>query len=312
MANSTLLSLFQTAMQSMGVAAYGNPATVIGNTNQDVVQTLALVNMAANQLGREYQWEGSTVEYRFTTVYYSYTGTVTNGSTSITGLSSTTGLTATPTLFQVTGTGINQDTYLVSVDAGTSSAVMTQAATASGTVTLTFGQTKYSFPSDFDRLVDRTDWDKSKHWEMLGPETAQQWQWLKSGYIATGPRIRFRPLGLYFQIWPLVSTNDYLGFEYVSKYWVLATGGSAVSKQYFTADTDTCIFPDALMHSMIRLKYFEIKGFDTTAMYLDYTTQLDLAKSHDAGSPNLSFAPRPGTVLITHDNIPDSGYGSVT
>ena len=46
MANSTLLSLFQTTMQGMGVVSYGNPATVISNTNQDVVQTLALVNIA--------------------------------------------------------------------------------------------------------------------------------------------------------------------------------------------------------------------------------------------------------------------------
>jgi hypothetical protein len=25
---------------------------------------------------------------------------------------------------------------------------------------------------------------------MLGPEDAQQWEWLLSGYISTGPRIR--------------------------------------------------------------------------------------------------------------------------
>jgi hypothetical protein len=308
-ANSTLLSLFQQSLQSVGVVGSGMPASVVGNTNQDVVQTLAQVNIAANQIARVMQWEGGTAEYRFTTVYYQYTGTVTNGSTSITGLSSTTGLTTTPTLFQATATGINQDTYLVSVDAGTSSAVMSQAATSTSTGQITFGQTKYPFPSDFDRLIDRTNWDKSKHWEMLGPETAQQWQWLKSGYIATGPRIRFRPLGLYFQIWPIVTTADYLGFEYQSKFWILAASGAAVSKQYFTVDTDTCIFPDALMHALIRLKYFQVKGFDTTAMQLDYDTQLDLAKAHDQGSPNLSFAPRPGTVLITHDNIPDSGYG---
>jgi hypothetical protein len=74
-------------------------------------------------------------------------------------------------------------------------------------------------PSDYDRKIDRTDWDKTKHWEMLGPETAQQWEWLLSGYISTGPRIRYRIFGGYFQIWPMVTTADTLGFEYVSNAW---------------------------------------------------------------------------------------------
>ena len=54
MANSTILSLVQTTLQAMGVATYGNPATVIGNTNQDVVQTLALVNVAGDEAAREF------------------------------------------------------------------------------------------------------------------------------------------------------------------------------------------------------------------------------------------------------------------
>ena len=29
----------------------------------------------------------------------------------------------------------------------------------------------------------------------------------------------------------------------------------------------------------------------------------------DMSSANLCFAPRPGTVLIGYDNIPDAGYG---
>ena len=57
-------------------------------------------------------------------------------------------------------------------------------------------------------------------------------------------------------------------------------------------------------------QYFEAKGFDTTAMYRDYLTELEAGIALDTSSANLSFAPRPGTVLIGYDNIPDSGYGS--
>jgi hypothetical protein len=81
-------------------------------------------------------------------------------------------------------------------------------------------------------------------------------------------------------------------------------------KTAFTVDTDKSIFPDRLMVLGTKLKYFEIKGFDTTALYRDYQRHLDLAKAHDAGSPNLAMAPRPANQLIGWINIPDSGYGT--
>jgi hypothetical protein len=58
-----------------------------------------------------------------------------------------------------------------------------------------------------------------------------------------------------------------------------------------------------------KLKYFEAKGFDTTAMYRNYMTELETILAQDMSAANLSFAPRPGTVLIGYDNIPDTGYG---
>ncbi len=306
--SSTLLQLVQQASVEMGLTS---PSTVIGNTTQDVVQVLGLMQATGYELQRQHQWQGLTIEYQFSTVFYSYTGTTTSGSTTLSALSSTTGLTTTPTYFQVTGTGIPQSTYLSSVNAGASTAVMTNEASASGTsVSLTFTQVRYAMPSDYDRLVDRTDWDKSQHWEMLGPSTGQQWQWLKSGFISTGPRIRFRVLGNLFQIWPAIGAEHTMGFEYMSNLWVTATGGSAPTKTSFTVDTDTCVFPDRLMVLGTKLKYLEAKGFDTTAVYRDYTMQLDLAKAHDGGSPTLSFAPRPSSILIGYENIPDANYGS--
>ena len=75
-------------------------------------------------------------------------------------------------------------------------------------------------------------------------------------------------------------------------------------------DTDTCIYPSRLMVLMTKLKYFEAKGFDTTAMFRNFAYELEAAMALDMSSANLSFAPRPGSVLIGYDNIPDSGYGA--
>jgi hypothetical protein len=114
-------------------------------------------------------------------------------------------------------------------------------------------------------------------------------------------------LGEYFQIWPGVNAGELLGFEYRSAAWAIGSDGSA--KNSFTADNDTTIYPDRVMVLGTKLKYFEAKGFDTTAIFRDYMSELDTAIAQDTGAANLSFAPRPGTVLIGYDNIPDSGYG---
>jgi hypothetical protein len=302
--SSTMLQLVQQATGELGLAV---PFSVAGNTAQDTTQQLALLNAVGYELVREpaFNWQALTTEYRFTSQWAIQTGNVTGGSAVITGIPSTAGIVAGT--YMVTGSGINQDTYVQSVDSSTQ-ITMSQPAAASGTgVTLTFAQTKYAFPVDYQRIIDRTQWDKSKHWEMLGPESPQQWQWLKSGYIATGPRIRWRILGNTFQIWPGVSTSEYLGFEYVSKYWV--TDVSGTPKGSFTSDTDTCQFDDRLMVAGLKLKYFGIKGFETQILQDEYDSILSSIKGEEQGAPMLSFAPRLSQVLLGPENIPDSGYG---
>jgi len=297
---STLLQLVQQATGEMGLT---QPTQVVGNTAADVVQIYSLMNSVGYEVQRDHNWEALDKEYRFYTVYTTLTCTLVANSVNVTTVESTTGLS---NLYIVTGTGINQDTYVNTVT-GANSLTLSQAATTTGVYTLYFSQAKYPLPSDWDRQVDRTHYDKSKRWEMLGPTDAQQWQFLKSSYISTGPRIRYRILGGYFQVWPAMNTDEYLGFEYMSNQWATSTAG--VTQSSFLADSDTCIFPDRLMVTALKKKYFEIKGFDATAFTRDYLQQLSFAKANDSGSATLSFAPTPGAVLIGFENIPDANYG---
>jgi len=297
---STLLQLVQQATGEMGL---NQPTQVVGNSSSDVIQIYSLINSVGYEVQRDHNWEALDKEYRFYTVYTTLTCTLVEDSVNVTTVESTTGLS---NLYIVTGTGINQDTYVNTVT-GAHSLTLSQAATTSGVYTLYFSQAKYPLPSDWDRQVDRTHYDKSKRWEMLGPTDAQQWQFLKSSYISTGPRIRYRILGGYFQVWPAMNTDEYLGFEYMSNQW--ATSSAGVTQSSFLADSDTCIFPDRLMVTALKKKYFEIKGFDSTAFTRDYLQQLSFAKANDSGSATLSFAPTPGAILIGFENIPDANYG---
>jgi hypothetical protein len=298
-----MLELVQQVTNELGVST---PDYVAGNTNQDVVQILALMNATGYELLRRADWRELTKIYQFYTAYTTTTGNWTTAARTITGIPSTTGL---DTSYQVQGVGIGNGTYISSVDSSTQVTVNQDFTEAGGTnATVYFQQVKYDLPDDYDAIVPRTMWDKSKRWELLGPESAQQWEWLLSGYISTGPRIRWRLLGKTFQIWPGTSTNELLSYEYRSKGWAESATGTV--KNSFTVDTDTCIYPDRVMVLSTKLKYFEAKGFDTTALYRNYIEELSTAIAQDTSAANLSFAPRPGTVLIGYDNIPDSGYGN--
>ena len=297
----TMLELVQQVTAELNLAV---PTYVAGNTNQDVQQVLALMNRAGFDLVKEHDWQALELEYRFYTTAITTTCDTINNTYDLLNVGNVTGLNNN---YSVVGTNVPQDTYVESVAGNTVTVSQLASATSVGG-TVTFSQTKYDLPPDFETITDNTHWDKTKHWQMLGPEDAQQWQWLKSGYISTGPRIRWRILGGQFQIWPPYNTQEYLGFEYRSKGWARSVTGAV--KNSFTADTDTTVLDDTVLVLATKLKYFQIKSFDTTALMQDYNRYLSVAKANDKGSATLSFAPYPSKVLIGYANIPDTGYGS--
>ena len=300
--SSTMLELVQQVTAELNLAV---PTFVVGNQSQDVQQILALMNRAGYDLIKEHDWQALELEYRFYTTAITTTCTTTNGTQVLTAIPSTTGLDNT---YSIVGTNVPQDTYVDEVLSATSVSTTQQSSASSTDGTVTFSKTIYPLPDDYETITDNTHWDKTKHWQMLGPVDAQQWQWLKSGYISTGPRVRWRILGNEFQIWPPYNTQEYLGFEYRSKGWARAADGTV--KNSFTADTDTTVYDDRLMVLATKLKYFQVKSFDTTALLQDYQRYLNVAKANDKGSATLSFAPQPSAVLIGWANIPDSNYGS--
>ena len=302
--SQTMLQLVQQTAAELNLSV---PSYVIGNPSQDVQQILALMNGAGYELIKEHDWQALQVQYRLYTQSLTANATTVNGSFNLT-FEAGTDLSNVDSQWQLTGYNIPQDTYVVSANNTTKVVVMSQMATGDGIQSVVCAQTAYDLPFDFETITNRTQWDKSKHWEMLGNETAQQWQWLKSGYISTGPRVRWRILDNQFQIWPVMNTNEYLGWEYRSKGWARSATGAI--KNSFTADDDTTVLDDRIMVLATKLKYFQIKSFDTTALIQDYQRYLSIAKANDKGAPNLSFAPYPSKVLIGYANIPDTGYGS--
>lgn len=91
------------------------------------------------------------------------------------------------------------------------------------TITLTASDTNYALPLDFDRFINRTAWDQTNDWEIVGPISSQEYEWRTEGIGVSGPRRRFLTLGNgieQFIIDPSPDSADSLSFRYQTKSWI--------------------------------------------------------------------------------------------
>ncbi len=101
-----------------------------------------------------------------------------------------------------------------------------------------------------------------------------------------------------------------MSFEYVSSYWVLASGGTSATKATFTIDSDTCIFPDDLMMAGLKMYFLKAKKFDFGAELAEFARALSNAKAQDVPAPVRSLSPYPMPYLLGTENIPDGNWGT--
>lgn len=174
------------------------------------------------------------------------------------------------------------------------------------TITTVDGVGDYALPADFARPISQTEWDRTNRWPMIGPETSQQWQWLKSGILSTGPRERFRLVGNVFQVWPVPEDTLTFNYYYVGKWWVQDSLGAYKAKA--NADTDTCIFDDRLMISGVKQRFFQAKQFNSEAFAAEFMTNLEDAMAQDEGAPILSMAKQACYPLISVANLQDGNW----
>src|SRR5512146_56394 len=179
----SLLSICQGVARAIKIEV---PSSIIGNGSDEATLLLQCAQDEGEALARRPQggWVQMIKEYDFATVAYVLTGTLTAGSKTVTGITSTAGLAALT--FGVSGTGVPANTYTQTVDSLTQ-VTLTNAALVDGAQSLTFGQSDYTMPSDFERPIDGTMWDRTRYWAMRGPMSPQQWQFYKSHRLRGQP-----------------------------------------------------------------------------------------------------------------------------
>jgi hypothetical protein len=185
------------------------------------------------------------------------------------------------------------------------------------------GVSEYDMPADWSYFIDQTQWDRTNHWPLLGPKTAQEWQWLKGGLLSSGPRLRYRVVGGNFEIFPVPSpsntpANDSvqtgvfapwtLAMEYVSDAWLKDAAQTNTYYAEVHSDSDILLLDPWVMSAYLKLKYWEAKGLNTAAYTKDFLGTWEAKIGKNKGAPMLTLAPRARTMLIGINNIPDGSW----
>lgn len=305
----TLLQIVQRAQSQLGLKF--DTTAVLSAQDDTTMQMAALVQQLGEDLMTETAWTGLQKEFVINVEDpITKTATLTSGSAVVT-VADTSDI-AAYTWF-VTGSGISSACRVESIDSSTQF-TMTEYATLSGSEDLVLSKDTYAMPSDFRRYINDTWWDRTNHWKLVGPTSPQEFEWLESGIVSVGPRRRWRQIGVgpYFRLWPPpTATTDApaaLVFEYISTGWVLDTAGAR--KAAYTLDTDTCIYPDDVMVTGLKLKYFQAKLFDTTYLTRDYMQAMSRAVGADGGAGVLNMQRRRYPIFISPANVVDGNFPS--
>jgi hypothetical protein len=305
-----LLQILQAVTAELTIT---QPQAVVGSQDLQTVQLLALAQREGNELYRwpDNGWTSMQAEWTINVLTpVTMTGDIVEGSTVISNLASTAGLTAQK--FIVTGEGMPGSQRVTEIIDGTSVRVeIESSATAVGT-SLQFVRDTYAVPTDFDHYQSDTWWDRTNFWRLIGPISPQIDQWDRSGIVTTGPRRRWRQIGRgneVFRLWPAPSTQDApatLVFEYISNGWVLTQAG--VYQNSFTADTDEFALNPQMMIMGVKWRWLQANGFQYEAMQAEYTDFVNRELARDGGASVLSLVRMPRQILLSDENIQDGNW----
>ena len=315
-AKKSLLALVAAACGELGLAA---PNSIVGNTDQQAIQLLALANREGQQSFQEGTdiegWQMLRKEYVFN---IQSTGLI---SVNLAQNSNVINFNAVPAITPQIGWVVSNSgssyagafpypTKITAINSPTQVVVSNVSSVTSSNTSVAFGQDTYSFPSDVDHLIPQTMWDRSFRWQLLGPMSPQEWQVLKSGISPTGPRRRFRVIDGSFVVDPVPYDNNQIVYEYYSNAWV-QDGISLSLKTSFQTDTDIYLLDDDTMILGIIWRFRRAKGLDYDQEYQSWRTSLDRYKARQATARTLPInAEATGVRLLNNMNVPDTGFGS--
>jgi hypothetical protein len=172
---------------------------------------------------------------------------------------------------------------------------------------------EYALPADFLYITNQTVWERNNRVPVI-LLSAQDWQYLEGTQFAKDTiYAKFRLQKGKFTLYPQPTpTGLDIHYEYTSKNWVLDGSIPDTFKEEVTTGTDSPLYDRTLITRYVRLKWLEVKGFDTAKAQDDFNQIFGMLTGRDKGAPILSVGGgmRGLPLLNAWRNIGDSNFGS--
>ena len=133
--------------------------------------------------------------------------------------------------------------------------VLSEEATFSG-----LGQEEQTdvLPSDFDRFIPETMWNRTDNTFITGPVTPTVWQRAKGSGDEGVTKFAYR--GNQVRIVPTIDAGDTIAYEFVSNQWVDTDGDGLGEASTWAADSDEPVFDEEMFTRGVVFGYLESKG----------------------------------------------------
>lgn len=172
-------------------------------------------------------------------------------------------------------------------------------------VTVAAAEQPDAAPSDLDRFIYNSFYNRSTDRAVFGPITPQQWQMFQAYPQLSTVYLAYRQRGSAFLITPDPPADETIAFEYVSNEWAIAADGEPQSE--FIADADTTYLDENLIVYGVRWRFKQAKGLDYAEDLRTYERQVQQVIARDGGSTALTMGYAGGAWLA---NIPDGNWPS--
>lgn len=123
-------------------------------------------------------------------------------------------------------------------------------------------------PSDFDRIVPETFWNRTDKVLISGPASPVQWQGLKATDYNDTARPKFAYRGGNILILPTMTAGKTLAFEWISENWAQSSGGDG--KSAFDTDTDTGVLSEELLTRGVIVEWLMAEGQPWEAAFASF------------------------------------------
>ena len=160
-------------------------------------------------------------------------------------------------------------------------------------------------PADFGWFLNDSMWNRTTGRQIAGPISPSDWQREQVYPSIAAPEASFMFRGGDILITPSPTASQTVAYEYVSKNWAEASGGTDLSRM--TADTDVAFLSESLITLGIIWRWRKSKGLDYAEDFRTYEIEKAKAIARDGGSKTYNLAGR--MVRAPAGNIPESGFG---